>query len=759
MKKSIRPWLSGTLMVSMVLGSAQLQASAAGVGVFKDLNASHNWGLKAIAKMAATGVIVGEPNGNFLPDNSVTQEQAITMVVNELGLKSEVQAYKAADYKLSYKSVSNWAKPYIAIADKHHLLRAEEANHFSGTHAASREWVAQLLVRMIGKEGELSKYAKTSTQFTDKSKISSWASSYVNLAASGDYGLINGSPNKDGSFSFYPTTAIKRIELACLLDKSEKFLPALPSAEIQGQVTSIQGGVLTIRTDANEEKFYLDSKTYIFDKGKKATTAAIQPSQQVVVVGTPTASYVEILDPVTLQEKVTGTVLKVYKDKNTFVLKDTNGTLQSYKVDDQVIYRTKQGSIITIDDIAENDTVELALVGGNVTAVYKMNEQAQVNGNVTIYDVDLKNSLLTVQVGSDIHPYVLPNTVTVTYPDNRQDGVNGLRKGMTIDLDLTGEKINSIKVNTIIEEGTIKAVAPEDSIVTYETSDGHLRAYKLENTASIQIQGTPAALSDVQIGDKVGVEINANGIDSLNVTDRTAPVVSQTVNNNIEGTIVGIDTSSTPKTLFLKLKDSGEIKSYEFGSSFDMFIDGNLQTDLSLLNKDMLAKIQLSNGDISYLSVDNRLDGKVVQVDSTKKTLTIALPDGEQKAYVVDNNCVVNVAHLSSANLSSLSANDAIHFKVVNGQITQIDVQKVFQYKVINVNQSNNEIVVVDDQSNTSSLYIKNSVDFTVLGFVNPNVQNVNQNDLVTATYVGNELKTVEVKPATTAAVTNAVTQ
>lgn len=756
MKKSIKPLLSGTLMVSMVLGSAQLQASAAGVGAFKDLNASHNWGLKAIAKMASTGVIAGEPNGKFLPDNSVSQEEALTMVVNELGLKAEAQAYNVKDYNLTYKSVSNWAKPYVAIADKHHLLLAGEASHFSGTHAASRQWVAQLLVRMIGKEDEAAKYKDSTTSFIDKNIISDWASSYVNLAASSDYGLIHGSQNKDGSYSFNPTTPIKRIELAVLLDKAEKYLSALPASEVKGQVTSIQGNTLTVKTEEGQEKYLLSADTWVFENGIKKTASAIQPFQPVLVVGSPTASYVEILDAASLQEQVTGTVIKVYKDMNTLVLKDTSGALQSYKVDNQVIYRSKQGNAITIDDLLENDTAQLTLIGGKVTAVTKMNDQSQVNGAVTIYDVDLKNSLLTLQVGNDVQPYILSDKVTVTYPDHRTDGVAGLNKGMSVELELTDNTITSIKVDTIVEEGTVQAVSADNSIVTYQTSSGQLKAYKLVSNAAVQIQGTAASLADVKTGDKVVVNINADGITSLNVTNRTVGSSDSIFDNYIEGTIIGVDTSSTPKTLFLKLKDTGEIKSYPFNTSFDMYIDGKLQTDLTLLNKDQAAQIQLYNGDISYIDVDNRLEGTVVRADSDKHLLAVTLPDGEQKSYIVDNNCDINIARLSNEDLTDLAANDAIRFKVSedSNKVTQIDVQKDFNYKVTNVSQSNNEIDVEDDRNNDYSLYIKSAVDFKIPGITNPRVENVNRNDLVTATYVGDELKAVVVKALTRGTVT-----
>lgn len=72
-------------------------------GVFVDVPASH-WANKYIIKAVSVGVVVGYGDGRFGPADGLTYEQAVTMVVNALGGKSE--AIEAGGYPDGYLGVA-----------------------------------------------------------------------------------------------------------------------------------------------------------------------------------------------------------------------------------------------------------------------------------------------------------------------------------------------------------------------------------------------------------------------------------------------------------------------------------------------------------------------------------------------------------------------------------------------------------------------------------------------------------------------------
>lgn len=76
---------------------------------FKDVPASH-WGNAYVAKAASLGILSGYGNGKFGPDDTVTYEQALTMVVNALGCGGSAGYY------------GGYPNGYVTAADKLGLL-------------------------------------------------------------------------------------------------------------------------------------------------------------------------------------------------------------------------------------------------------------------------------------------------------------------------------------------------------------------------------------------------------------------------------------------------------------------------------------------------------------------------------------------------------------------------------------------------------------------------------------------------------------
>lgn len=70
---------------------------------FSDVPASY-WASGYIAKAAELGVIGGYQDGSFKPDNTVTYEQAVAMVVRAVGL--DEQAVLAGGYPSGYISIA-----------------------------------------------------------------------------------------------------------------------------------------------------------------------------------------------------------------------------------------------------------------------------------------------------------------------------------------------------------------------------------------------------------------------------------------------------------------------------------------------------------------------------------------------------------------------------------------------------------------------------------------------------------------------------
>ena len=764
MSRTFRKSISSVLVLFLVFGlllTTPLTADAQGKK-FSDVNSRHGWALQHITKMSLKGLVEGTPDGKFLPDQAVRQEQAIAMVVRAMGLKAEAEAYAGTDYSTLYKGVSAWAKGYISVAHKEGLLRLEEESRFRGETAASRQWIAQLLVRMIEKEAEAKLYENVASTFADRNTIDDWASNYVKLAASPEFELIKGFENADGSFSFKPKQSVTRAQLAVLISLAEKNLSEPVGNEVQGQILSYTGDEILLETSSGQLKLSLSADTQVFKDNQKVGFTSLARYQPISVLLEGLTStevlFIEILDEAAAQETITGTLSKVLTEFKTIAVATTEG-LKTYQLVDQVSFGSKDGSVRSVNDLAVNDTIELTVVGGRVIKIYRVVGQHELSSKGSIYEVDAANRLVTIQQGTaSVKVYQIAENALITYPDQRNTGLNGLFKGMEVELKLEQSIITEIKVITIIEEASVISVSQDQSYLTVKPKNSQRPSvYKLSASATIKLQGqTVSGASEVKAGDQVVLHIGADGtISSVDITSRSQ-VQTPGSEDLIEGKVFSID--KTSKTLLLEFEKDGKktYQPYNFADTYELYINGSFRSTLDDIKKDMRAKLQLYNDKIVYLEVDNRLEGTIVRVDSDRRILTLALSNGEQKPYYVESNYDVNIRHVSSPDLSDLERNDFVRVKLDNTErITDIDVKRDIAYVVTDTYESSKRLYVENEDEREYSLYLNAGVTLTIPAKDKPKFADILEGDTVKATFVGEDLKAVEVLPSYKGMVTN----
>ncbi|MDT3418142.1 hypothetical protein QO009_004067 [Brevibacillus aydinogluensis] len=91
-------------LIGLVLGAALVTPLTAFAAAFKDVPVSH-WASKTIEWGTKTGVVTGYPDQTFKPENSVTEEEFLTMLISAYVKRSDLQG--AAKY---------WSDPYYFFA-------------------------------------------------------------------------------------------------------------------------------------------------------------------------------------------------------------------------------------------------------------------------------------------------------------------------------------------------------------------------------------------------------------------------------------------------------------------------------------------------------------------------------------------------------------------------------------------------------------------------------------------------------------------
>ena len=106
---------------------------------------------EAGAVLGALGIMVGDPDGSFRPDDGIKRSEFSKIVVHAMGLEHSAEAAKGQT-KYHDVSVDYWANGYINVASNHKLVVGDPDGNFRPEDRISYQEAITILVRMLGYE-------------------------------------------------------------------------------------------------------------------------------------------------------------------------------------------------------------------------------------------------------------------------------------------------------------------------------------------------------------------------------------------------------------------------------------------------------------------------------------------------------------------------------------------------------------------------------------------------------------------------------
>ncbi|WCK54303.1 S-layer homology domain-containing protein [Aneurinibacillus sp. Ricciae_BoGa-3] len=766
-KRSIIPFTFAGLMSVTSLGWT---TTAFGAVNFSDVPDNH-WASQYITKMGLRGVASGYEDGTFHPNFTVTQAEALSLAMRNMGLKSAAESYKGTSGK-SYNAPA-WAKGYIGLAIDKGLIKPTE-NRFTPGQPATRAWVAQLMVRMINKDSEAAANTGASN-FLDSSSIPSWASRYVKTAV--DYGILSGYAD-NGGYVFKPNQAITRAEMLTLLSNGEKYLDIESNQTQVGTLQAINHTALAIKSSNNNtvHTYAITDQTIFYDHKKKVTVDDIKPASEAIVIGDGTnASYVELTgdtgnsagtggagntgsngDTSSANTVMKVTVEKVYPEANTLIVKDDNSKLTTYAVDSQVKLNGNGGTLTNISQLMSGDVIQATVSpDGKIIEIARTGESQASPLQGTVYDVDASSKLITIKSASGkLAAYQYSDSTTVDYKNHRFPTVGDLKQGDSVKLVVDGQNIvSSITLQAAQDApgvtGTVKTILPDQNFITVQKDDGTLQAYKVDPNVTVTLNGTSsAAISDVQSGDQISLTADNGTVTAIAVTNRTSTDQPGMIN----GTVYAVD--QTNRIVSLKMA-SGDLKAYELAATApQIVVNGITNPALSDLKKDMNVSVQLdSDNKIIYINADNRVKAQISRIDMDNRLLTVKLTTGELKVYIVSNNVTIVAHDLRTIDIGDLRVGDNVSMTLSGSQVGKIEVERAIVYRITNVNTSVNLLTGQDDAGNIRNFDLSSGITFTAPGNPYPKASDVKVGDVIKGTYLGDTLKSIALLPSITGTV------
>lgn len=715
--------------------------SASVTGAFSDI-ATGFWAEKHIYKLAAQGIIIGN-NGLFRPGDSVTQQEAVLMALRFMQLDGQISSTATA--LPSGIEVSNYYKPYVVLAFQNNLLDkvTESASDNSktawGSRKATREWVAELLVRALGKTSDAQAAASEPSGFADDSKISADKRGYINAAI--DLGLTNG---LSGNL-FNPQGEVTRAQLATFLSRAETQSQAVYANTTSGIVTAIGSGSITLFGGVTNAVYSLGASTGVFTSTSETAIKAtdIPLYSKVTLIGkNGTASYVELTDPKPQVENIQGTFARLSASGGKLWLKTADG-YPEYAFDSQTAFTDKGGSTIDPATITEDSTVTIMretytsqrkILKVQVTSGV-VNKTA--SGTLKSIDTSAKTVVFTGSTGSE-ESYSYDDQSQFWY-QNTKLAVADLKSGSAVNYTIKNSVIQSIEVTGAVDRtvtGTLQEIG--DSTIVYKTADGTRAVKLLADSPVIAIPGILAPTAEDLVADAVGgdkVELTLNSSDQVTKIN----VLNHQYDQYISSSVVSYDSNTGMLTLtdlsggahVVKLSKDTDVVSFD-GSKPSLTVFGG-----QLLQGKKLNVIAIGDRALTVKIVSS-YEGTIQDISPTGRYFTLKTSSGQSlKLY---DPASVEVFGLNSPSLNNLAVGDSVTALLTNGQVDISVVKKIqkLQLQLTSVNAAAYKLGVkwgsYTDELNAAGISVTDE------NGASANLTALKAGDYINASFLGNKL-------------------
>lgn len=712
--------LIGALALSLVAGSglavpAPVGAAAALTTPFTDISGGH-WAEKHVAKLALQGIITGYASGSsyiFLPNQSVTQQEAVLMALRFAGLESKADKEQIIGFPSSF-TVSNYFKPYIVLAfeeglldqSEEYALAAKDPKTAWGTRPASREWVTKLMIRAIEQEEEAASLQNAASSFADAAQINPLYKGYVNAASKLE--LVKGVT----AVKFEPKANVTRASLATLFSRAQKLFPVDYEGQTSGIVSKLTDTSITLYSDKKETTYELGSDTlfYHYNSEKSITKQQLLEFGDVTVIAKAgKALYVEVKGDTPHTKTVSGTLDRVISaDKKMYVWINDEPVEVFYN--DSLAVVDDKGKALALSEIKRDSQISIVQDTFRETPLaLKIIAAPQSTVNSVkglFYSTD--GELITIKEGTALVSKFMADAVTVE--------IEGMSGATTADLIKEADQVE-LTLNADDEVTKIKVVNRNVKII----AGAQIASYVYDKKLLTVVDAAGGNAQALYFTDKTKIEYSGNTISlaSANslLTQNRKIIISYTGNTIVSlqfvtkytGTLVTMNSAANLMTVRL---DSGATVSLPYTSAYVEHAAVASAALSDLKAGDLLTLELTSNQErVATIKVHSSAQYEVVSVDSINKKLRV-----KNAATPLFELSVLSTELVSEAgaklNVEQIPAGAIVHATYVGKQATAVKLVKATYGKVQSISQNS---VTITDLSGKSVVYNGGDAGFVII--------------------------------------------
>ena len=165
------------------------------------------WAKNAIVDLANKGLIKGREDKKFAPEDNITRAEFVTLLVNAFAIDSQDTETNFTDVKSG-----EWYAKAVASAEKFGLVSGRPGNSFGVNDSVTRQDMAVIIHRLVGKKNIELPNASDAEQFDDYQAIEQYAVDSVEAMQKA--GIVKGIGNQ-----FAPNQSLTRAQAATIIHR------------------------------------------------------------------------------------------------------------------------------------------------------------------------------------------------------------------------------------------------------------------------------------------------------------------------------------------------------------------------------------------------------------------------------------------------------------------------------------------------------------------------------------------------------------
>lgn len=714
---------------------------------FTDVPLSH-WANKYITKLALLGIVDGKSAGIYDPGSPVTQEEVITMLVRMLGLE---QAARELSGFASDLEISDYAKMYVFMALEKGIILYPEESAVSGTgwgtREASREWVAKLVIRAIGRQAEANELAGQATRFGDDGDISASTRGFINEAVA--LKIVDGMD--DGTFK--PAKSVTRAEMATFLSRTS---PYMDSTDISGLgiVESATDKAVVLSDDYGDQKTFAFTADTVFYGYNQSTPAASQPFKQgnklFIVVKDANVVYAEVVEENGKAANVLeGTLVNLDFNTSQIVMK-SNGKEITAQIQIPLSIVDKDGKGLASSELVPGTVLELNRTGSKAkyTSIIVKHIPLNKTAEGVIQSVNLTDKKITIlETDGSTATYPMANTVTY-YAGTAGGDISAIKAkdkiSFVIDTDVLTEMTMLAAYEPPSDKGRITDIKEDKNykyITIFSSAKGKPALYTFESNLKVTIPGMEfTTFRDLEIDDEVKLILDENN----NVIEAIA--TNRALQTEYMNTVFSYDAKGK---VLIVTNQAGKKELYELSDSTVFELYGTTATfALGTSNLTEGRKIDItasSEKTVKKISIVYNYQGTIAQVSPLARTITLKI--GEQFLTLNLGTAVgIVIPNKSNPAITDLIVGEpaTIMLDSTGTNISMVEVSRSFLVYLVNKSGSNRQLTLQDQLNGSSTVTIPYSAKIYNMSGQEIPIDSMSNEDPYVLYYKGSTIEKVQ---------------